>query len=497
MAKGILLGIDLGTTVLKVCAFDALTGAVLGQAALRLKVHACPDGGREQQPAAVARAFRGLARELQTQTGAAWRNVQGIGLAAQGGSSIIADRTTGKALTPMVLWNDGRTTAHLARVADQRPAGYWRKNVLHDGPPAGLGRLLWLKETRPELFNNSNIHIGAGECLFFKLTGTWRQDAGNAIQIGSYNAAKKRLFQGALDLAGVPLSFVAPLRQGHETAPLSKQGARLLGLPEGIPVAGPYIDQETAYMSTVGISGRPLQCSLGTAWVGNFVLPDDTTGWSPRQLVIPSPTGEGRLVIMPLAAGNLTWDWALETFVDSEPKKALSKAAAVFAKSLLPPEGLVAFPWFTQPNPIHPNAYGGGSIFGISARTRRDDLLRAVAAGMTYELARVFHEVKESKSVDCVVLGGGASNGKHFRELIAALFAPLPVLWQRDGDLSAARGSIFAFSAEAARSKTRRVAQPKKSLRAQVAHGYEAYCASLESVYPSAPFDATFGFRNR
>ena len=494
MAKEILLGIDLGTTVLKACVFDARTGAMLGQAARRLKVRSSPDGGREQNLGAISRAFRDVVRELRDQLGSAWHNVAGIGLAAQGGSSIIADRATGKAHTPMILWNDGRTQAHVARLAARTSKSYWRKYVLRDVPPAGLGRLLWLKETRPELFDEENIHIGAGEYLFFRLTGVWRQDAGNAIQIGSYNAAKNQLDQTLFDLIGVPLSFVAPLRKGHETAPLSKRGAHLFDLPEGVPVAGPYIDQEAGYLSAVGVSERPLQCSLGTAWVGNFILPDGTDGSSPFQLVLPAPVDNGRLVIQPLLTGNVAWEWGLKMFMDPHQNKALSKAAEVFTKSLLPAAGLVALPWFTQPNPLHPQAYGGGAFFGVSAQTDRADQLRALAAGMTFELARVFDQVKRSGVIDSVVLGGGASKGPFFQKLIAALFAPLPVLWQIDEDLSVARGAVFAFNAKAAQTKTQRVARPKKALLAEIQRGYDLYLNVFEKLYKSVPEGKAFHF---
>ena len=92
MAKRILLGIDLGTTMLKVCAFDARTGVILAQAAHRLRVRVFPNGGREQNLALFDRTFRSVVGKLREQLGTAWRTVEGIGIAAQGGSSIIADR---------------------------------------------------------------------------------------------------------------------------------------------------------------------------------------------------------------------------------------------------------------------------------------------------------------------------------------------------------------------------------------------------------------------
>jgi sugar (pentulose or hexulose) kinase len=482
MASSILLGIDLGTTVLKICAFDARTGDVLAQGSRRLEVRTFPDGGREQDTESIDRAFRGIVRALRKQVGSDWRSVCGIGLAAQGGSSIVADRATGRALTPMVLWNDGRAHTCAGKIARRTSTAYWQKYTLRDFPPHGLARLLRLKETHPELLRRDAIHIGAGEYLFFAMTGVWRQDAGNAIQIGSYNAVSKRLDRTMLGLVGVPLSFVAPLRPGHETAPLSTAGARLLGVPEGIPVAGPYIDQEAGYLSAVGVSKRPLQCSLGTAWVGNFAVSNDATGGSSHQLVLSDPVQDGRLVVLPLLAGNTSWDWGLRTFLNTDHKKALSSVERVFTEALLPSDGLVAVPYVTQRNPLDPGSDGGGMFFGSSVQTSREDMLRALAAGMAFELARVFEGIRQSGTVDSIVLGGGASRGAHFRTLIAALFAPMPVRCQLDEDLAAARGAAYALSRKVARAKTQRVARPPKAALREIHRHYDRYVRAVALV---------------
>ncbi|MCP4640690.1 MAG: FGGY-family carbohydrate kinase [bacterium] len=474
-SNAVLLGIDLGTTVLKVCAFDARTGDLLAQGARRLPVLAPEEAGREQSLRSLDRAFGGILKDLRGVLGTRWQAVCGVGVAAQGGSSILADRATGKPLTPMVLWNDGRTHAHAARVAEGRRAAFWQRHVLRDVPPAGLGRLLWLREKHASLFTPDHIHIGAGEYLFHRLTGVWRQDSGNAIQIGSYDAVRQRLTPKLLRLVDLPLDFVAPLRKGHETAPLSAKGARLLGLPEGIPVAGPYIDQEAGYLAAASGSKRPLQCSLGTAWVGNYTCAREDGAGSPYQLVLASPLGAGDLVVQPLLTGNTNWDWALTSLVDSDHERALSQANRVFGKRLLPPYGHTAVPYFAQRNMLDADAYGSGGFFGLSVETGRDDMLRAVAAGMVFEFARVFEPVAARGLVDRVVLGGGASKGAFFRALLAAVMHPLPVVWQIDEDLCAARGSIYAFSRKAAHANTRRVPKPAKKIRDEAARHVALY----------------------
>lgn len=485
MAGKVFIGIDLGTTVLKLCAFDARSGQILAQSLRRLPVRSFPDGGREISLRSLDRAFREIVQDLRSQFGAGWRTVAGIGLASQAGSTIIANRETGNPLTSMILWNDGRSYAYNQRLAERMPKDFWQKSILNDHPPAGLGRLLWLKETKPELFCADNIHIGAGEYLFFQLTGVWRQDSGNALQIGSYNAAAKTLFPDLFETIGIPLSFVAPLRRQHETAPLSKRAEKMLELPEGIPVAGPYFDQEASFLSASSGSERPLQVSLGTAWVGNFILPAEILGKSPTQLVVDSPLDEGRLVVQPLLTGNPSWEWGLAQFVQCNLSRALPKAEKIFREALLPPPGLYAIPWFTQLNPLNRQTYGGGAITGLNDQTGKTDLLRALAAGMVFELARVFEDLKNSPLIDRVVLGGGASKGEHFCQAIAGFFSPLPVYRQVDEDLAAARGAVYAFQKKIAQSRVEQIKINGSLALDELQNRFQEYCAVFNRLYGS------------
>lgn len=64
MASGVLLGIDLGTTVLKVAAFDGESGRMKAFAARRLSVAASADGKREQDTADIDLALRHTTAEV-------------------------------------------------------------------------------------------------------------------------------------------------------------------------------------------------------------------------------------------------------------------------------------------------------------------------------------------------------------------------------------------------------------------------------------------------
>ena len=483
MAGDVLIGIDLGTTNLKAAAFDAATGRALAEAGERLKERVLHDGGREQSPVAIVRALKAAFAHLRDRLGRRWGSVVGIGLAAQGGSCVICERDSGRALSPMMLWNDLRPLAHLSEIARDYPEPFWSDRTFRKGPPRGLGRIAWLRKHSPALLSDTNIYAGAGEFVFHRLTGVWRQDAGSAIQLGSYNARTRDHDPDLIGAVGMPVSFVAPMRRGHETHSLSRAGARLLGLREGIPVAGPYMDHEAGFLAHQAVSDAPLQASLGTAWVGNYLLPNSAPRTSSSQIVLPSPVGDGSLVVQPLMCGNTTWDWALGAFAHANLPRALEESDAVFRKALLPASALVCLPWVVMPNPLAPELPGAGAFFGIGARTDAPDMLRAAAGGLVCEMARVFDALVSSGLVDAIVLSGGAARGAYFRRMLAALFAPLPIHQSTESDLVGPRGTLHVFSPEAARASSRRMRVPATRIIDAMRAHYERYLAVFEKLY--------------
>lgn len=494
MGSDILIGIDLGTTNLKAAAFDADSGSVLAGASRRLAVHVDADGTREQQLGSVRQGLGQVFAELRSCLGSAWEGVSGIGLAAQGGSGAIVDRAGGEPHTPMVLWNDSRAFRCLPEIAALKSDQYWRDLSWRRGPGSGLAKLLWLQRTHPGVMRPGRMYVGAGEYVYYLMTGVWCQDACNALQMGCYSVSEDRLEAEPLALVGISIDAVAPLRNGHETHALSASGARLLGLSPGLPVAGPYMDHEAGYLSSAAVSARPLQCSLGTAWVGNFVVSTTATGGSPVQLVIPAPAGTGRLVIQPLLTGNVTWDWGLTVLVDSDHATALSRVGAIFEQDLLPPDGLLALPWLTQASPLGTDTLGAGAFFGLGAHCDRRQMLRALAAGLVYEFYRVFEDLKRVGAVDSIVLGGGASKGAFFRTMLASLFEPLPVYSLCDEDLAGARGTLHGLNARASCSEPAAVAPAGRGIRERLLSGYGAYRRLFDCLYGAVPSGAPYSF---
>jgi sugar (pentulose or hexulose) kinase len=487
------LGIDIGSTSLKAAVFESRRGRLAAQCELRLPLVTDESGRREQDPAALLRAVSTAAGRLRRQLGRAWTSMQGIGLAAQGGSTLLVDRRTGRPSTPMFLWNDTRAFDHFHQIAAELPPRWWRTLTGRDEPGMGLARLRWIREQWPRLLENNPLCIGAGEHVYFALTGEWRQDACHALQSGCYDVRHDRLTVRPLRRLGLPEDLHAPLRAGHTTHPLSPQGARWLNLPGGIPVAGPYNDHEAGYAAVSHACSRPLAASLGTAWVGNFILPPTFQGASPFQLCIPACTGDGRQVILPLMTGNVTEDWARTTFVDPSAKTSLARAAAVLAERLLPPPGLVALTWLNRPNALCPARIGSGGFFGINPATTPHDLYRAVLSGMAFELGRVMNPLVAAGAVDGLVLCGGTAKNPHLRSLLATLFFPLPLQHVIEAEWMGTRGCLFGLAPTVARAPVAPIRdsspidrQALAAARTLYADHFQRCCGHVHSGHPYA-----------
>lgn len=448
--KSLYIGIDLGTTGLKVAAYESPSGKRVAGEEASLPVVTEPNGRREQSPDLIIKRLKKAMASIARTCGGLER-VEGIGVASQGGSGIVVERATGRALTPMTLWNDSLALGEYQALVERLPVSFWRTRTRREAPGMGLARIAQIRESSPALLGEQNLYAGAGDYTFFHLTGVWRQDACHALQTGVYDARKDSLSRELAALADMSTDFFPPLRRGHEQHPLTSSAAKLLGLREGIPVAGPYMDHEAGYLSAAQISSQPMQCSLGTAWVGNFQLPGKVKGYTPFQLAIPSPAAEGTLVIQPLLTGNVTWNWALEHLVGGSASSALVMQARLLQAAPLPPAGLTCIPWLNRPHPLDPTLLGGCTFSGLGPGTERSDLLRAVAAGMAYEFHRVFEPVAVSGVIDSVVLSGGTSRSPHFQQLIAELLAPLPAYLLEDAAWMGTRGCLYAFRPEVAR----------------------------------------------
>lgn len=153
-------------------------------------------------------------------------------------------------------------------------------------------RFLWTARHRPERSNKTKHLTTPAGYLAYRLTGEWNLGIGDAAgmfpidpETMDYDEQKLGLYDMlVVSEKSVPsLKSILPTvkRAGEDAGSLNEQGAALLGLPVGIPVAAAEGDQVAALAgSLIGRAGQ-VSCSFGTSVCANIVGDRAFRGVSP------------------------------------------------------------------------------------------------------------------------------------------------------------------------------------------------------------------------
>src|SRR6185369_14148407 len=116
----LLAGLDVGTTTITACVFDA-GGDLLGQASAPARTSTPGPHRVEQDADAIFRSARRTLQVALAKARAKAADLAGIGITSQRTSLVIWDRNTGEPLTPLIVWSDLRGAT---RAAELQAAGY-------------------------------------------------------------------------------------------------------------------------------------------------------------------------------------------------------------------------------------------------------------------------------------------------------------------------------------------------------------------------------------
>jgi xylulokinase len=254
------LGIDLGTSAVKVCVLGP-EGAILSTASEPLAVSHPFDGASEQICddwwEATLCAVRALPADLRA-------GLRAIGLSGQMHGAVLLDAAQ-RPVRPAILWNDARATVECAEMLAEMPRIGEVSGVL---PMAGFTapKLRWLSRHEPQ--NHARIaHVLLPkDYIGLHLHGRFVTDPSDAAgtswldqRTGRWSEALCRV--SATDPAWLPDLCHGPQIAGH----LLPQPARALGLPEGIPVVAGAGDAAAGAVGIGAIQAGDGFISLGTS----------------------------------------------------------------------------------------------------------------------------------------------------------------------------------------------------------------------------------------
>ena len=205
------IGIDIGTTNLKVLALD-LQGKRIALEKASYPIISEQPGFKEQDPEAI---FSACIQSLQKLLQKMDEPPQAIGFSCAMHSLIAIDKA-GKALTRAILWADTRSEV-FAQELRHTAAG--DQIYLGTGTPihpiSPLLKIRWLKENAPAIFQNTRLFTDIKSYILNRLFGKWWMDYSIASATGLMNLKKKEWFSASLQYAGIEAGQLPELVDTH------------------------------------------------------------------------------------------------------------------------------------------------------------------------------------------------------------------------------------------------------------------------------------------
>jgi len=479
-----IVGVDVGSQSLKVVVLDEAL-KLLGQAATHYQPSYPRPGWAEQDARLWEDALGPTVAAALRQAGAPADRVEAVGIAGQLDGCVAVGRDA-RALGPALIWMDRRAvdeTRDIDPLEIRRLTGL----VLDAGHMAA--KIRWLKRHAPWAAEARCFHQPVSY-LVERLTGARRIDRALASTTMLYGLSSGRYEPALLAAFGIEAEVLPELAGAAEPAGmLTRAGAELIGLPEGIPVAvGTGDDFSNPLGAGLTAPGR-VACALGTAEVVGALHPEPLI--DERALVETHAYAGGHYFLENpgwLSGGALTWFAGLHGLPNAQAIDRLAEPVPCGAEDVLflpALSGAMAPEW---------HAAARGAFYGLSAAHGVEHLARAVLEGCAFAMRDVIERLGEL-GVACrsiLLLGGGARS--RLWGQIRADIAGLPVEVPANTNTSPAGAALLAAVAAgvyphigaAARQIAQTVAclEPDAARHARYDAAYGRYRRLFESLKP-------------
>jgi xylulokinase len=403
------LGIDIGTFESKGVLVDA-QGNITAQASHPHKMIVPRAGWAEHRADEDWWGdFVHITKALLAQSGPNPRDIKAVATSAIGPCMLPVD-SAGKPLMNGVLYGvDTRATDQIAALSARIGAETIHQRCGNALTSQSVGpKILWLKETHPDLYARTAKVLTSTSYLTWKLTGQYVIDHYTAANFSPlYDVATQ---DWTADLAPeiIPLEKLPKLMwstdiAGHITAAAAAE----TGLAEGTPVTCGTIDAAAEAVS-VGVQ-HPGEMMM---MYGSTIFIIQVTGQpvrDPRLWYAPWLFPGTHASMAGLATSGTLTHWFRDQLARDTDFAQLAAEAAASPKGA---KGLLCLPYFSgERTPIH-DPHAKGAFFGLNLTHARADMFRAVIEGIAAGTAHVLEAYAEAGASPTRVLavGGGTKN---------------------------------------------------------------------------------------
>lgn len=422
-----LIGVDIGTSGTKTILIDE-TGVVHARATQEYPLYSPKPLWSEQDPVDWWSATCGTVKQVLRDSGIDASEVSGVGLSGQMHGSVFLDE--GDAVVrPALLWNDQRTSAEcdwITETIGRDTVVDLISNPVLTGFTAG--KIVWLRNHEPEAYASVRKVLLPKDYIRLRLTGEYATEVSDASGTALFNVRKRAWCEEMLDGVGIPRDWMPRCYESQEVSGrITEAAAAATGLRAGTPVVGGGGDQAAGAVGNGIVETGIVSATIGTSGVV-FAFSDQPVVDPQLRLhtFCHAVPGKWHLMGVMLSAGG-SLQWYRDAYC--QPEKVVAAAlghdpydiiCAEASRAPVGSEGVIFLPYLTGERTPYPDPNARGVLFGLTRRTDRRHVSRAVLEGVAYGLNDSFAIMEEMKlPIREVRASGGGAKSRVWRQIQA------------------------------------------------------------------------------
>ncbi|MBO8127463.1 MAG: FGGY-family carbohydrate kinase [Firmicutes bacterium] len=419
MAKGYLLGVDIGTYESK-GVLTTLDGEIVS---VQVRPHnlSIPRPGWAEHDAEQVwwQDFCSIVQGLLAESKVDPKEIHGVGCSAIGPCMLPVDQK-GNPMRQGILYGiDTRATAEIAELEEVLGA-----DRIYDVCGATLSaqsvgpKILWERHHEPEIYQAAHKFVTSTTFLVARLTGNYYIDHYTAASFHPLYDLAKREWNPELAAPIVEVDRLPELGWTTDIAgTVTREAAAQTGLAEGTPVIIGTVDAAAEAVSVGVVSPGQIMIMYGSTVFMIEVLAQpkvDPRLWSAPYLF----PGTHCMMAGMATSGALTrWfrDHFAKDLVMQEQETGINAYGQLAQEAAQAPpgaEGLIVLPYFSgERTPIN-DPRAKGVIMGLTLAHTRGHVYRAILEGIGYGINHHFQVLKEIgvSPHTAVAVGGGTKN---------------------------------------------------------------------------------------
>jgi len=426
----ILLGIDLGTSGVKVLAMES-AGKILAITTRSYPLYQPRAGWSEQEPEDWWTGVVGAIRDLLQQDPVDANAVKGLAVSGQMHGSVFLDDHHQVIRRPL-LWNDTRTYPQCQTMTETIGE---EQLIQLAGNPALEGftapKVLWLKAHEPEHYDRLATLLLPKDYILFRLTGRLCTEVSDAAGTLLFDVRNRQWSQQMMDLLDLNPSMLPEVLESPDiVGSLTEEAASATGLSPATQVIAGGADNACSAVGNGIVSEGLVLASLGTS--GTVVAHSDEMKMDPHGRIHSFnhaiPNRWYLMGVMLSAAAS--FQWFRENFAEAET--LLARSLPDSADQLLnreaetvPPgsEGVIFLPYLSGERTPHRDAKARGAFIGLAPVHTKKHLTRAIMEGVAFGMRDSLELVKGLGVTPTQIrITGGGAKSPLWRQIVADVF---------------------------------------------------------------------------